>query len=383
MFKKIKKAIGSKGKKHEDTNHVTEEASEPVASTQPEVISAAPSDLVPTPAPVAPPVAAPVPSAVPSAMPPPKAKITPPSAPAPPPRPPSPPRRNVASAPVKSAAVVTAQGLSDDNKVTTSIPGGIPAPHWAVTRSNLPKEGHFATQQPLDCIRTMVDMAPAGLLGSLVADVQDLSYAYMDADFLRQLQATDQQKRAMANGTAQHHALGPPLAQEFANFQAQKYSSRGATFYRDLAVGNTASEIIVTTHAEMLDGHNSRTGHWAAVWTIHATSWLEAQVSGQVNCRAWCYEDCTAHMFAEQTFDKTIVVADNPEDAPLAKVILAQIIQWEKEVMEALTAVYGDEMDGTLKKIRRTLPITRTRLKWALIAQRAIKSHTKKGGTTK
>jgi hypothetical protein len=54
----------------------------------------------------------------------------------------------------------------------------------------------------------MVGMALAGLLGSLVADIQDLSNAYMDAAFLRQLQATDQQKKAMANGTAKHGADG-------------------------------------------------------------------------------------------------------------------------------------------------------------------------------
>ena len=82
-------------------------------------------------------------------------------------------------------------------------------------------------------------------------------------------------------------------------------------------------------------------------------------------------------MFAEQKFPKTAVLAD--ADKPLAKVIMMQIIQWESDVITALTAVYGEEMDGTLKKIRRTLPITRTRLKWDLIASRAFKGHPKKG----
>ncbi|CAB9501014.1 expressed unknown protein [Seminavis robusta] len=400
MFKKIKGALG--GKKKKEDSHTEEASSPPVASTPP---PAAQPDPVPAPAPVPPPAAAapPVEVPVPVAPPPPaavappppaavapppptpapapqppKARIVPPPAPAPRPRPVPPPRRDVASAPIKSATVLTASGIADDAKYSTSVPGGIPAPDYAVARSNLPKETHFRTPEPLEYVRKLVDTAPAGLLASIVGDIQDVAYGYMDVDFLRDLQTKDQQKKGMAMGVAQHHALGPYLAQEISNYQTQKYSPRNVTFYRNIGPGSKPSELIVNTHAELLDGNNSRTGEWSAEWTVNAESWAQAEMSGQVQTRAWCYEDSTAHMSATQTFGPTVVAATTQE-VPLAKVIMLQIIQWEKEMLTALNAVYEDEMDATLKAIRRTLPITRTRLKWDLIAQRAVKKREMKG----
>lgn len=142
--------------------------------------------------------------------------------------------------------------------------------------------------------------------------------------------------------------------------------------------GLTANEFYLTTHAEHLDGHNSRTGSWTAKWKIECENMsgaTSADISGTVESKCWCYEDCTAHMLASQSFETVSVQAD--EENPLARALMDQIVAWEKDVMEALNAVYGDEMDGTLKKIRRTLPITRTRLKWELIANRAIKNREK------
>jgi hypothetical protein len=60
---------------------------------------------------------------------------------------------------------------------------------------------------------------------------------------------------------------------------------------------------------------------------------------------------------------------DADEGDDLAKVIvLMQIREWEKEVVEYLGAVFGE--GGTLKTIEEPSLSTRTRLKWDLIAQR-------------
>jgi len=80
-------------------------------------------------------------------------------------------------------------------------------------------------------------------------------------------------------------------------------------------------------------------------------------------------------MSGSQSFETTPVEGDRDEGTTLAKAIVVQITAWEKEAIEALGAVYEEEMDGTLKAIRRVLPITRTRLKWDLLSQRATKNH--------
>ena len=391
MFKKIKKAIGGKGKKEDETEVVAAESSPSSAVTTEVAPDPVPAPAAEIPAPAldqhpasnSAPLADPTSSAAPSpppapAPPPPKARITPPPAPAPRPQPTPAAKRNIANAPVKSAAVVTGQGTSEDEKISTIVPGGIPAPEWAVARSNKPKEDHFREEAALTFIRHLVDVAPAGLLGSLVGDIQDVAYAYMDVNFLQELQKADQTKKGLAQA-AVAHAIGDALQQELAAYQKEKYASRGVTSYKDMRWGLTANEFYVTTHAEMLDGNNSRTGSWTARWKVtceNIPGVSTAEISGAVEARSWCYEGCTAHMFSSQSFDPVTVQAD--VENPLARVLKNQIAQWEKQVIEALNTVYGDQMDGTLKAIRRTLPITRTRLKWELIANRAVKSREKK-----
>lgn len=286
------------------------------------------------------------------------------------------PRRKVVDAPVQSATVTTAQGVSEADKITTTVPGGVPGPDHAVARSTLPKEDSFgadATTQAQQFISDTVDHAPAGLLGSLVGDIQDVSYAYLDVDLLRHLQARDQKKKGLAQG-AVAHAICTELLTALAAHQKEKYGTRGCSVFRDASWGMTANEFYLTTHAELLDGGNSRTGSWTAKWKIACQNIAgvnEAELSGDVRARSWCYEDCTAHMRCNQEFQTVTLQAD--AESSIAKVLVKQIVDWEKETFAAITTVYDKEMDGTLKQIRRILPITRTRLKWELIANRAVK----------
>ena len=360
-----------------------EPAPQPALAPEPVIKAAVPAPQ-PAPAPIPVPVPVPVPvvpqASAPAPVQPPKAKIHPPPAPAPVPVPTPPVRRSVASAPIKSAAVVTSQGAADSDKISTTVPGGIPIPEYPVARSTLPKEEHFSSETPLLFIKDLADLAPAGLFGSLLGDVRDISSYQMDEPFLQALQAEDQKKKAMRNGSVKHE-LQESLAQELMKHQKDKYGPKGVTCYRDFQWGETANVIHLATHAEMIDGHNSRTGSWTAQWIIQAENTPgvnEAELSGDVHMRVWCYEGCTVHMSGTQTFASTALEGDPDEELPLAKVIVMQIKEWEKEVIEALGAVFEEEMDGTLKAIRRTLPITRTRLKWDLIAQRALKTRQKK-----
>lgn len=289
------------------------------------------------------------------------------------------PKRNIATADVKAEDIVAGQGLADEQKECVVVPGGIPGPDIAVPRSELPKEDQFKDPKELDVIRNLLDQAPAGLLGSLVQDIQDLAYAYMDVTFLTEIQQNDQLKKGLAQA-AVAHPIGEALRMELAGYHKDKYSTRhSVTPYQSFSWGLTANEFYVATHAECLDGTNARTGSWTAKWKVECDNnpgAVQAEISGSIECRAWCYEDGTAHLLSTQKFGPVTVQAD--EETPLGKALKNKIVEWEKELMEAITAVYGDQMDGLLKAIRRTLPITKTRLKWELIANRAVKNHVKK-----
>lgn len=113
------------------------------------------------------------------------------------------------------------------------MPGGIPSPDTTVARSSLPKEDQFKDQKALQIIRDLTDHCPAGLLGSLIGDVQDISYAYMDVSFLQEIQAADQSKKGFAQA-AVAHPIGEALKLELDKHQKEKYGSRGVTYYKDL-----------------------------------------------------------------------------------------------------------------------------------------------------
>ena len=295
--------------------------------------------------------------------------------------------KTAAAAPVRldmaeasTASVYTSQGKADTEKASTAQPGGIPIPEQTVARSTLPKEEHFSSEEPLIFIKDIVESAPAGLLGSLLANVTDISSFQMDQPFLQALQEQDFKRKAGRNGTVKHD-LQESLAQELIQHQNSKYGPKGVTCARDFQWGESANHIYLSTYAELIDGNNSRTGSWTALWIIHAENAPgvnEAEIKGEVSMRAWCYEDCTIHMDGSQSFESTSVAGDADEGLSLAKVIVMQIKEWESEAIEALQNIYGDEMDGTLKSIRRVLPITKQRLKWDIIAQKAMKDRKKK-----
>lgn len=284
------------------------------------------------------------------------------------------------SAEASTPSVYTGQGKADAEKATTSQPGGIPIPEQTVDRSTLPKEEHFSSEEPLVFIKNIADSAPAGLIGSLLADVSDISSFQMDQPFLQALQDEDHKRKAGRNGTVKHE-LQESLARELIAHQNSKYGPKGVTCARDFQWGESANHMYLSTYCEMIDGNNSRTGSFTALWIIqseNAPGVNEAEIKGEVSMRGWSYEDCTIHMTGSQSFEPTALEGDADEGMSLAKVIVMQIKDWEAEAIDALNAVYGDEMDGTLKSIRRVLPITKQRLKWDLIVQKAMKGRTKK-----
>jgi hypothetical protein len=287
---------------------------------------------------------------------------------------PTPQRKDVIEAPTGAATVVEAQGTSEDDKGWTIIKAGIPHPSWDVPSSSKPKLPGFTSVDPYYVIRNVVDSAPAGLFGSIMDDLKKVSCAEIDNDFLTALQTEDQNKRCANPSEAIDHPLVVPVWNELETYQAGKYTPKGVSYFKAMERGEQESEIVVRTYAELLDGGNSRTGSWSGSWRVMQNSSSEAQMSGDIGVKVWGYEESNVHMNCKHSFAPLTVHAESE----LPKKIVGQIAAWEDEVLRCLKTVYEEDMDSTLKAIRRTLPITRTRLKWDFIAERSVKTHFKK-----
>jgi len=89
---------------------------------------------------------------------------------------------------------------------------------------------------------------------------------------------------------------------------------------------------------------------------------------GSIQIKSHTFEDGNIQMELYHKFDKKDV--DSSKDF---EIIARQLDTWEKDVLSSLRENYNN-MDSRLKCLRRTLPITRTRMDWNLQPHRMIKT---------
>jgi hypothetical protein len=147
------------------------------------------------------------------------------------------------------------------------------------------------------------------------------------------------------------------------------------------------SVISVRTYVEHMNAHNCTSGSWSAVWTVKILEEKEAELSGEVKLHTYYAEGtCNVHSRATRTFESVKVSTEEEKvhamvavfeketmsyEEQLSKVVVDKIVAWEKGLYSDVTNMYGD-LDGQLRKLRRILPITKTRFKWDSAAQRQV-----------
>lgn len=134
--------------------------------------------------------------------------------------------------------------------------------------------------------------------------------------------------------------------------------------------GEGGGSLIVNTYAEKLDYPNQYTGFWKATWTIQSTSSQEATISGEAQLHTCSYEDGNNQLTLKKDFPETSVSTGGGDDS-LAQGIVDQILKWENEVLDIFGLMHETSSDH-LRKIRRVLPITKTKMKWDVVAQRSV-----------
>jgi hypothetical protein len=123
---------------------------------------------------------------------------------------------------------------------------------------------------------------------------------------------------------------------------------------------NNDTNIVLRTYAETIDAHKHRTGYWAGEWILSDD---ETSLLGSLSVHVYYYEEANLQLRAQRQVPSTPI--GSAADA------MKVIKRAEAGLLSDLTD--QDAIQTSLKRIRRILPITKTRMKWDNAAQNAVR----------
>lgn len=142
-------------------------------------------------------------------------------------------------------------------------------------------------------------------------------------------------------------------------YHAKQYGGGKSVTARHLCDTNDDGHLMLRTYAELIDTHKSRTGYWAGCWVIEN----ESSIRGSLSVHVYNYEDGNMQMRATRDVPSTSIAS--------AEEAIKVIKRSDNTLLSDLTD--QDSLTASLKKIRRILPITKTRMKWSDEAHKSVK----------
>jgi F-actin capping protein alpha subunit len=173
-------------------------------------------------------------------------------------------------------------------------------------------------------------------------------------------------------------AFSVALAKCWSAHQEETYGKKdGVTARFAVLKQDSGSGWMLRTYAEVLDTAKFRTGYWAGKWMIDGNG-SKVSISGELSLHVYYYEGgSNVQMRGKREIPSAPVnVASNgdhtDENEAKAQAIVAYIKSMEKSLHQDLSD--DDALFlSSLPKIRRILPITKTRMKWNDAAQNQVR----------
>lgn len=138
------------------------------------------------------------------------------------------------------------------------------------------------------------------------------------------------------------------------------------------AVYGGKGQVTICISSQKFNPNNFWNGRWRSVWTC-AISSGKATLSGNIRINVHYYEDGNVQLNTEST--KTLSVSGGSPVA-LAEAAIGAIRACESEFHAALEHSYSTMSETTFKALRRTLPITRSKIDWSKIRNYRIGAET-------
>lgn len=134
------------------------------------------------------------------------------------------------------------------------------------------------------------------------------------------------------------------------------YSSKGVQSNHVISPPNNNGQITILLYAERIQLQQYHAGSWTARYLINENDGIgTVSMSGTLIIHAHTFESGNLQL-------KSIV--DLPRVETSKSGIFQQIQKWDEESVGTLRGIYDDMSGEVLKKLRRVMPVTRTRFDW-------------------
>ena len=145
----------------------------------------------------------------------------------------------------------------------------------------------------------------------------------------------------------------------------QFYNARGVNANHVLSSPNADGQVTILLYAERIQLQQYHAGSWTARYFINEhVDEEKLTISGKIVLHAHTFENGNLQL-------KSIV--DLPRVETNKSGIFQQIQKWDEDSVMALRGVYDDMSGDILKKLRRVMPVTRTRFDWNVEGHRGIR----------
>lgn len=234
-----------------------------------------------------------------------------------------------------------------------------------------------------EAVQVILRASAPGHLDAVADSLQKIapkSFSKGNSPELNEIKEEQKQFQCLAqDAPIPSHPLAASLKTKLEQYQQQNFAGKQGVTAR-MAMTSNGNQLVVHTYAEKLDQPNRISGYWRATWTIDSDAAAtndSADMSGRVQVHSYAHEEGNAQVRVDKKFDTmqvTKTALKKSDEPTLAQAIMKQITQWESDVLELLAAMNEGETGEHLKSIRRVLPITKTKMKWNVVAQRSVQT---------
>ena len=230
-----------------------------------------------------------------------------------------------------------------------------------------------------DATKFLLRASAPGHFDVVAENVTKLASSSKDiSSIVSEIREEQKEFQCLTKGEVSQHPLANSLQTNLEQYQQMNFAGKsGVTTRIIMAKTSDSNDLVVNTYAEKIDGLNQISGYWKSTWTISSADDSTCNMSGRVQVHSCAYEEGNSQCKVDKMFPtvKVSKLAFRKDDEPtLLQGIMKQIMTWEMDVLNLLKTMNEGGTGDHLRAIRRVLPITKTKMKWDVVAQRSVKT---------
>jgi F-actin capping protein alpha subunit len=248
-----------------------------------------------------------------------------------------------------------------------------------------------AMVSPEQAASTILRSAAPGHFDAVAKDVQIVGKSTLPNDrWLKDLTSEKQQFEGHGIHKSPQdlkHPLAEPLYKLLQDYQKKNFGSKAGVQSRVALTKGTGGpkQLLCHTFCEKFDTSNQTSGCWKATWTIDKVQDdnKSCEVSGYVLVHTYSHEEGNVQLRITKDFPVQAINVDptsknkdkkkTTTPSSLEDAVLETIVSWETEILGILASM-NSVASEQLRTIRRVLPITKTKMKWDVVAHRSVKT---------